>query len=77
MAVETGHPITDPEMDDGIETVARTQVQIVLVFPQALPANTQLLHPEVPTGGSDTKLRFTVGVVVSNGLGFPLKRAPD
>ena len=53
-----------PEMEAGALTVARTQVQIVFVFPQALPPNTQMLHPEVPAAGSETNVTFTVGTVV-------------
>ena len=59
-----------------METVARTHVQIVFVFPQALPPKTQMLHPEFPAAGSDTKVTFTVGVVVSYGPGLPLNRTP-
>ena len=66
----------DPLIDPGVETVARTQEHIVFVLPQALPPNTQMLQPEVPAAGSDTKVTFTVGTVVWNGLGLPLKRTP-
>ena len=55
----------DPEIGEGVLTVARTQVQVVPVVPQALPAKTQMLQPEEPPAGRDTKVRFTVGTVVS------------
>jgi len=58
-------------------TVARTHVQMVFDIPQALPAATQMLHPEDPPGGSDTKVTLTFGTVVSKGPGLPLKRTPD
>jgi len=56
--------------------VARTHVQMVFVLPHAFPPNTQMLHPEVPATGKETNVTFTVGVVVWNGLGLPLKRTP-
>ena len=66
----------EPVMDAGAEIVARTQAQIVFVFPQALPPKAQMLQPEFPAAGSDTKVTFTVGTVVWNGLGLPLNRTP-
>ena len=66
----------EPLIDVGADTVARTQVQIVFVFPQALPPKTHTLHPDVPAAGKDTKVTFTVGTVVWYGLGLPLKRTP-
>ena len=76
MPVDPGHPITDPTILVGALNVARTHVQIVLVLPHALPPNTHMLHPDDPVAGSETKVTFTVGTVVSYGLGFPLKRTP-
>jgi len=77
LPLEPGQPITDPRIGAGMLTVERTHVQIVFELPQALPGKTQMLHPEDPDGGKDTNVTFTFGVVVSNGLGFPLKRTPD
>ena len=74
--LEPGHPITAPEIVPGILKVAHTHEQMLFEFPHALPANTQMLHPEDPLAGNETKVTFTVGTVVSKGLGFPLKRAP-
>ena len=72
-----GQPITDPEIGAGMLTVARTQVHTVFERPHALPAVTQILHPDDPPGGSETNVTLTVGVAVSNGLGLPLNRTPD
>ena len=66
----------EPVIDTGALIVARTHEQTVFVLPHAFPPNTQMLHPEAPAAGSETNVTLTVGVAVSNGLGFPLKRTP-
>jgi len=74
--VDDGHPITDPIILVGALSVARTHVQMLLVLPHALLPKTQMLHPDDPEAGSETKVTFTVGTVVSKVLGLPLKRTP-
>ena len=76
MPLEPGHPTIEPVIALGALTIARTHEQTVFELPHALPGNTQILHPEVPLAGNETNVTFTVGTVVSKGLGFPLKRTP-
>lgn len=60
-----GQPTSEPEIAPGIFTFARIQVQIEFEFPQAFPPNTQMLQPDAPAAGNETKVTLTVGTVVS------------
>ena len=66
----------EPEIIPGVESEERTHEQTEPVLPHALPPNTQMLHPEAPPAGSETKVTLTFGVVVWYGPGFPLKSTP-
>jgi len=65
-------PLTTP----GWLTLALTNLQKVALCPQPFPANMQMLYPEAPAGGGETKVTFTEGVAVCTGPGLPLKSTP-
>jgi hypothetical protein len=48
-----GQPIIEPLILTGLLTIERIHVQMVLEFPQALPAKAHILQPEAPAGGNE------------------------